>query len=237
MPESLQRPVPPLRTAVNAIGMTALFGLVVLWVLLLANGYVVNVRTLSIEQRALMSFAGLPAQAQVVVDGQLVSEKLPTVVRNVLPGQHTVRVSAAGYHDWQLSLKVSSGQAIVRDTILLFRTEPIRRALTSDAPVSAIPTVDPTISVSGGEVALLAGNERTLVTRFSQPVLAARLSNDRAHVFLQLGKQLFVTELDGANTTLLVTLDDATPALLMLTDHDSVLTASAGGQVQSWQIR
>lgn len=217
--------------------MTLGFIVVAGWVLLAANGYVVNLRSLTIEQRALISLAGSPAQVHITLDGQRTAEKLPAVLRTILPGHHTVRISAAGYQDWQLSARLDSGQALVRDAILLFRTEPLPRALPDGAPVTAIPTVDPSLSINGGEVFVLAGSQQTLVTRFSQPVLAARLSSDRAHVFLQLGNQLFVTELDGANTTLLITLDTATPAILVPSEHDSLLTVATGATVRAWQIR
>ena len=223
-------------TTVTA-AMVLFFIVIVAGVLLAANGYVVNFRTLSIQQRAVISLNGLPAQATVSLDGQVVSQKLATTIRNILPGQHAVRISAPGLQGWDFGLRLSSGEAIVRDSIELFRVVPIEMT-------SALPTVpatsivvNPTLSVSGGELTQLVGTQRKLITRFSQPVLAAQLSNDRAHVFVQLGNQIVVTELDGANTTPLVTLDTAAPVVLSPSAHDSILAIRNGTTVQAWQIR
>ena len=56
-------------------------------------------------------------------------------------------------------------------------------------------------------------------------------------MFVQLGNQIFVTELDGANTAPLVTLDDATPVIISPSSRDSVLAIRRGTTVQAWTIR
>ena len=229
-------PTAGIRSVATTIGFTTLFMLATSWLLLSANGYVVNLRSLSIQQRALISLAGLPTRVDVIIDGRSVSQKLPTTIRNVIAGQHEIRITAPGLQDWQLTTSVSAGQAVVRDSIELFRISPI--PLNGTLPtVSDAPFVDPNLSVVDGEISRLVGAQRTLITRFSQPILAAQLSNDRAHVFVQLGNQILVTELDGANTTPLVTLLDTKPVIISPSARDSVLAVRAGETVQAWQIR
>mgnify|MGYP001569960466 CR=1 FL=1 len=224
------------RSIATTIGLTALFIVATGWILLVANGYVVNPQTFSLQQRAAIALAGLPPQVSVTLDGQIVSQKLPVTLRDILPGQHGVRISAPGLQDWHLSARLSSGQAVVRDSILLFRA--VATPISDNLPnVPVISLIDPNLTVSGGELAQLVGGQRQLITRFSQPVLAARISSDREHVYVQLGNQIFVTELDGANTTPLVTLDDATPVIISPSGRDSVLAIRRGSVVQAWTIR
>jgi|GEM_PF-3894006 len=206
------------------------------WILLVANGYVVNWQTGSVTQTSAIVLAGQPSAASVTLDGLTVSPTLPITLRNVTIGSHIVQVTATDYQSWRLSTQTTAGQAIIRDQIELFLQKPVEVTPAPAAPENAL-LIDPTLAVNNTELYQIGNGNQQLITRFSAPILAAVRSNDRAHVFVQLGNAIYVTELTGENTTKLLDLPDASPVKLVPQSNDQQLVVLTGNTTHLWQIR
>lgn len=206
------------------------------WILLLANGYDLNWRTGTLTQTSAIVLAGQSSSATVTLDGTTVAASLPVTLRNVQLGAHVLQISAPQYQPWHLSVKTSAGQAIIRDRIELFLETPTKVPGTS-ASVEGSPLIDPTLEVSGAELYEPTGSDRELITRFSSPIVAASRSNDRAHVFVQLGNAVYVTEETGENTTKLLELSSSSAVHLLPRNNDRQLIVGNGTDTVTWAIR
>lgn len=205
-------------------------------VLLMANGYEINWQTRTISQTGVVVLAGQAPPNTIALDGTTVGNRLPITLRGITTGSHTIQITADKYQLWRLSARIEAGQAIIRDQIELWLTTPTQ-VVTQSPPTLDAPLVDPTLAIDGLELYQLQNGQRQLVTRFSQTPLAAYRSNDRAHIFVQLGRDVYVTELTGENTSKLVSLTDATPTPMLTQNNDSQLIVKNGSEVQTWQIR
>jgi hypothetical protein len=201
-----------------------------------ANGYTLSLQPLALERTVLVSVAGEPTAATVRLDRTVVGTRLPVTVRFIRPGFHTVRIEANRYQPWEMAVRLDPGQALVTPSIRLWLDEPVELGVDASVAVDG-PLVRAPLVVRGMELAEQTGGSVRLITRFSTPPLAATQTTDRSHVIVQLGNRVVATELDGGNTTPLVTLESSDPTPLVLSDSDRTLTLQDGSRIRRWTIR
>ena len=66
-----------------------------------------------------IALATTPPGASVYVEGRRYTERTPTVLRDVLPGRYTVKLTLNGYHPWSQVVPVQDGQSTVLDHVVL----------------------------------------------------------------------------------------------------------------------
>ena len=185
------------------------FSMLAIFVLYEANGYRLNKSNWHLEQTGLISLDGLPKQADVTINGKLVSKTLPFRIQKVFPGSYTVIVGLSGYNSWTKSVKVTGGQAYENKKVYLYLANPEVRESTRTIKPSDIQNDTKNQS---SDIQILNSSEiwykKDLITRFSQPVYHAILTDDRLHIIFQVGKELRVIELDGGNNTKLFDLPE-----------------------------
>src|SRR5688572_33298860 len=76
-----------------------------------AMGYRFNQNDLSFEQGGLLQFRSIPASAAVAVNGKTQSFTTPGRI-NFGAGNHTVKMSLAGYHSWEKTVSLAPGQLL-----------------------------------------------------------------------------------------------------------------------------
>jgi hypothetical protein len=104
-------------------------------VVLYTAGYRYSFGTGRIVQTGLLSLASVPKGAFIALDGDRARAVTPALLKNVLPGDHAVRVEKDGYSAWEKTLTVWSRQTTFADDIMLFlNAEPaLLRATTASA--------------------------------------------------------------------------------------------------------
>jgi tRNA A-37 threonylcarbamoyl transferase component Bud32 len=80
-----------------------------------------------------------PADAQVTVDGKATRERTPTALAGMKPGEHTVRLSHAGFSELERVVRIEPGGHKTIDAYLLPRTHTVEVAT---VPAGAIVFVD-----------------------------------------------------------------------------------------------
>ncbi len=82
-------------------------------------GYVLHPTTHHFVKTGLVVVTTHPADASVFVDGRQAETKSPTVVRDLTPGDHFLRIKSIGYDDWEQKFPVVADQATILSKILL----------------------------------------------------------------------------------------------------------------------
>ncbi|MBI4432470.1 MAG: PEGA domain-containing protein [Candidatus Omnitrophica bacterium] len=72
-----------------------------------------------ITRTGLISLSSHPSGAYVYINSRRFSEKTPTVIRGLVPGEYSVSVNLKGYQPWKRVVFVETEQAIVYENILL----------------------------------------------------------------------------------------------------------------------
>ncbi len=83
-------------------------------------GYRYSFRAGQIVQTGVFSFTSVPRGAAIYIDDELQSSRTPAVIKNIIPGQHTIRLERTGYSTWQKTLEVQSHTTTFADGITLF---------------------------------------------------------------------------------------------------------------------
>lgn len=105
-------------------------------VVLYTAGYRYNFSSGRIVQTGVLSLNSVPRGANISIDGDALRPTTPSLVKNVLPGEHLVRVEAGAYSAWEKTLVVESRSTTFADDIVLFLDEP--PAFVRDAELEAV---------------------------------------------------------------------------------------------------
>jgi hypothetical protein len=91
-------------------------------------GFVINPLTHRLVKTGLIYVSTIPPDATVYIDGRLDHQKTPTVLRDLPPGEHFIRVELGGYEDWERDIPIVAKKATVLANVLLIPDEwPIKR--------------------------------------------------------------------------------------------------------------
>lgn len=94
-------------------------------VVLYTAGYRYNFGTGQIVQTGVLSVSSTPRSATILLDDDPLRATTPALLKNVLPGDHRVRVEKDGYSSWEKTLAVQSRSTTFADDVVLFLvTEP-----------------------------------------------------------------------------------------------------------------
>lgn len=105
-------------------------------VVLYTAGYRWNPGVARLMQTGLLSMESTPAGAQVWVDSMLRQQATPALLKNILPGLHTVELKKDGYLPWKKTLPAVSRETTFAHA-LLFADEVASRRWIADPHTSA----------------------------------------------------------------------------------------------------
>ena len=88
--------------------------------ILYALGYIFSPTQQTLVATGLISLSSEPSQAQVWLNGELLKEKTPVILRNLKPGPYTLRISLPQMHPWQRQVEVKPDRVFRFENILLF---------------------------------------------------------------------------------------------------------------------
>lgn len=112
-------------------------------------GFVFNPLTHRLEKTGLIYVSTNPPDATVYIDGRLAHQETPTVIRDLTPGNHFIRIELNGYNDWERAVPIVGKKAtVLANTLLIPQEWPIMK-------ISSQPYQD--IAVAGDDI-LIASN-------------------------------------------------------------------------------
>jgi hypothetical protein len=180
-----------------------LFCLVSFVALFYSLGYAINSTDWSLVRTGLLEVdSGGSDHAEVLVDGQIVSRKLP--YRKALnPGKYTVEVRRTNHQSLRQTVVIEENRVTSYKDVTLIRTEPIQRNA-EEADIQYLRQAADTtgIVVISGEIWV----DGELVTRLSQNILTTSWYPDRQHIIYQTEDAIWLLELKTKQTQKLVAL-------------------------------
>ena len=114
-------------------------------------GFVFNPLTHRFVKTGLIYVSTNPPDAAVYIDGSLAHQKTPTILRDLTPGEHFIRLELNGYADWERKIPILAKKAtVLANTLLIPEEWPIERL--SNKPYQDIILVDDDILVGRNPV-------------------------------------------------------------------------------------
>lgn len=83
-------------------------------------GYRYNFQVGQVQKTGVLILNSYPDDADVFLDGKIVDDKTPSIIKKILPNEYTVEVVKEGYHTWSKKLEVRSGETTFAESIVLF---------------------------------------------------------------------------------------------------------------------
>jgi hypothetical protein len=91
-------------------------------------GFVFNPLTHHLEKTGLVYISTNPPDAAVYIDGRLAHQATPTVIRDLTPGSHFIRLQLNGYNDWERTIPIVGKKAtVLANTLLIPEEWPIKK--------------------------------------------------------------------------------------------------------------
>jgi hypothetical protein len=91
-------------------------------------GFITNPQTHRFVKTGLVYVATNPEDACVFIDGRMAHGTTPTVIRDLAPGKHFIRLQLDGYKDWEKIIPIVGKKATVLDNTLLIPEQwPIKK--------------------------------------------------------------------------------------------------------------
>ena len=89
-----------------------------------ALGIVFDPATVTFTKTGLISLKTQPQGARIYLNGQLLKEKTPATIYELIPGKYKVRLELDKYYPWQDTVKVEAGKVVILDKIIFFLIRP-----------------------------------------------------------------------------------------------------------------
>jgi len=91
-------------------------------------GFIFNIPEHHFEKTGLTYISTNPPDATVYIDGKLAHQKTPTIIRDLTPGNHFIRIELNGYNDLESTIPIIGKKATVLANLLLIPEEwPIKK--------------------------------------------------------------------------------------------------------------
>lgn len=178
--------------------------------ILVANGYHLNLKNFRLQKTGMIVLDGTPRSITLSVNGEAKSVNFPTRITRLFPGRYELKITKENYQTWEKVVEIKGGQASLHENIILFLKEPKVLAVSKDE--GAITDIQKDFQNKSKSITIKENEvwyQEKLLTRFSQKVLGAVLAPDGNHIFLQVGSEIRVIEIDGSNDTALFKVKDA----------------------------
>lgn len=92
-------------------------------VILYTMGYRYNFSAKQIQKTGVIVVSTYPDDARVYLNGRLVDEQTPSIIKKILPNEYTVEIIKEGYLPWSKKLEVKSGETTFAESVHLFLDE------------------------------------------------------------------------------------------------------------------
>lgn len=150
-----------------------LFIILVPVVLLYATGHTINWQRLSLEKSGSLLIESSPSGATIFLNGQSVhknvfgiindesQETTPTRIKDLAPGEYTVRLERYGYWPWEEQLRLSPGEALNLGTVQLFNQAKPQLLIKGEI-------IESQSSPDGSAIALLTNDDLIIINTETQ---------------------------------------------------------------------
>jgi hypothetical protein len=111
-------------------------------------GYRLDLSSGRIVHTAALNISSFPRNATIYIDGNATSDRTPTVIDRILPGEHKIKLEKDSYLPWEKNITFHSREAVILQDVALFL----------DTQPRQIQTINPiltSVSPDGGHLAYI----------------------------------------------------------------------------------
>lgn len=217
---------------------TLLVALVALYLILQANGYNINYKTLSVEKTGMIYLKSVPSDVKIYVNDNLEGDEVPFKMGNLNPGRYTVKVCKDNYVDWEKTLLVEQGKTAANENILLILKNP-QELVANEEEKNSFPIIISQWLPKGLEIknqSEIWFND-VFITRFSKEVKQVSWHTDLKHILVQLDNSLVIIDADGSNMVHLVDLSSQDTSQFIVVDSGKDLIYQDGKDIKKVRLQ
>lgn len=193
----------------QAILVTIFFGCAFFlgtWTVIRANGYRLLVAPIRLVKTGLISLRVHPdEQVDIYLNGELQPQH-QFDFNDLAPGRYSIKVTRAGYQNWERTVTVVAGQAIVDHDVTLYYQQPEVDQVSDPTELQQDRNLLADVGRFQWQLQTL-GDEvwvrDQMLTRYSAPITQALWSPDETHVLILVNNQLHSVELTRGTDTIL----------------------------------
>ncbi len=139
-------------------------------------GFVINPLTHHLVMTGLVYVSTNPPDATVYIDGRLAHQKTPTVIKDLTPGKHFIRIELERYNDWEGNIPVVGKKAtVLANTLLIPEEWPIQK-ISKQPYQNIIPLADDIL------IAVTGQNKFLWINLKENPPLIKEISNKQLNL-------------------------------------------------------
>jgi hypothetical protein len=139
--------------------------------LIYAFGFQLNLTQLKLQKTGIFTVVTEPSGAKIYIDGDLQINpfkfysqtehyvKTPSKLKNIIPGEHDIRIELDGYWPWEKKLTINPGETVFAENIRLF----VKKLPLMMLPVNKQDFEIAQISPDKQELALIANDQLTIL--------------------------------------------------------------------------
>ncbi len=144
-------------------------------VLIYATGHTINWRRFSLEKTGTVLINSEPSGATIYIDGKSIEDPLSRLfnpesslttqarVKDLLPGQHTLRLELNGYWPWENTFNLAPGEAVNFGTVVLYsQSTPEEINPTKNNSSSLSPQGTRLLSINGKTISIISTADATI---------------------------------------------------------------------------
>jgi hypothetical protein len=121
-------------------------------VVLYTAGYRFNLQRMTLVKTGILAVSSEPKGATIFLDNNETRQKTNAVLKNIMPGEHTVRLSKDGYFPWEKKLTVEESETtFVQKTSLFLADEMVVWEAGEDYPAFALSNSGETIAFAAAQ--------------------------------------------------------------------------------------
>jgi len=147
-------------------------------VVLYTAGYRLNPQRLTLVKTGVLTISSEPKNSNITIDGINTNQKTNTVLKNIMPGEHLVRLEKEGYWPWEKKIEIKENEtAFIQKAELFSSSEPTLKT-SNDYSIYAL-------DQTGEKIAFAESSEGWL------EIWSRTLSSDEKKLLLRLPKSDF----------------------------------------------
>ncbi len=100
------------------------FFVVSFYVVMKTTGYKYNIKKGILQKTGVLVVESYPRKMSVWIDGQLVKERTPTVITDLLPREYNIKIGRQGYKIWEKNIRVYPSRSSFVDYVEVFKENP-----------------------------------------------------------------------------------------------------------------
>jgi hypothetical protein len=216
------------------LGSVALFTVISTLALVVALGYKVGITTeqVVVEETGTIQvngpLAGLPVA--VKLNGELVSEELPTRLSRLEPKLYTIELSRDGYQSWQQVVNIDAyGRASFSPVVLIYKNVVLQAQTEVNLDDERFLQLDTrNLQVKNGSEIWLSD---TFLTRLSKDILSVRWFPGRDFIVVQDAAGLTLLAADASYTQRITDTPQTATSQFFFTENGRILFFSDGSTV------